>query len=93
MEDGIENCLERSLQAANQVLLLFRPIENPRWPPTGDIMKIFEISANQRLLWALAAMLDDRSEQKVTKLYQDLVRNISTKDGSNTSSGSLLRWN
>jgi hypothetical protein len=30
MEDGIENCHERSLQAANQVLLLFGPIENPR---------------------------------------------------------------
>jgi hypothetical protein len=24
------------LQAANQVLLLFGPIENPRWPPAGD---------------------------------------------------------
>ena len=34
--------------------------------------KIFEISANQRLLWALAAMLDDRSEQKVTTLDKDL---------------------
>jgi hypothetical protein len=50
--------------------------------------KIFEISANQRILWTLAAMLDDRSEQKVTKLDQDLVRNISTKYGSNPSSGS-----
>jgi hypothetical protein len=50
--------------------------------------KIFEISANQRLLWALAAMWDDRSEQKVTKLDQDLVRNISAKYGSNPSSGS-----
>jgi hypothetical protein len=38
MEDGIENCHERSLQAANQVLLLFGPIENPRWPPAGDII-------------------------------------------------------
>jgi hypothetical protein len=28
MEDGIENCHEWSLQAANQVLLLFGPIEN-----------------------------------------------------------------
>jgi hypothetical protein len=26
------------LQAANQVLLLFGPIENPRWPPAGDII-------------------------------------------------------
>jgi hypothetical protein len=57
-------------------------------PPCSSEKKIFEISANQRLLWALAAMLDDRSEQKVTKLDQDLVRNISTKYGSNTSSGS-----
>jgi hypothetical protein len=38
MEDGIENCHESSLQAANQVLLFFGPIENPRWPPTGDII-------------------------------------------------------
>jgi hypothetical protein len=37
MEDGIENCHERSLQAANQVLLLFGLIENPRWPPARDI--------------------------------------------------------
>jgi hypothetical protein len=37
MKDGIENCHERSLQAANQVLLLFGPIENPRWLPAGDI--------------------------------------------------------
>jgi hypothetical protein len=44
--------------------------------------KIFEISANQRLLWTLAAMLDDRSEQKVTTIDQDLVRNISAKYGS-----------
>jgi hypothetical protein len=32
--------------------------------------KIFEISANQSLLWVLAAMLDDRSEQKVTTIDQ-----------------------
>jgi hypothetical protein len=38
MEDGIENCYEWSLQAANQVLFLFGPIENPRWPPAGDII-------------------------------------------------------
>jgi uncharacterized membrane protein len=25
-------------QAANQVLLLFGPIENPRWLPAGDII-------------------------------------------------------
>jgi hypothetical protein len=50
--------------------------------------KIFEISANQRVLWSLAAMLDDRSEPKVTKLDQHLVRNISAKYDSNPSSGS-----
>jgi hypothetical protein len=33
-------------------------------------------------------MLDDRSEQNVTTLDQDLARNISTKYGSNPSSGS-----
>ena len=38
MEDGIENCQEWSLQAVNQVLLLFGTIENPRWPPAGDII-------------------------------------------------------
>jgi hypothetical protein len=39
--------------------------------------KIFEISANQRLLWPLAAILDNRSKQKVTTIDQNLVRNIS----------------
>jgi hypothetical protein len=38
--------------------------------------KIFEISANQRLLCPLAAILDNRSEQKVTIIDQNLVRNI-----------------
>jgi hypothetical protein len=33
-----ENCHEWSLQAANQVLLLFGPIEIPRWPPAGDMI-------------------------------------------------------
>jgi hypothetical protein len=50
--------------------------------------KIFEISANQRLLWPLADILDNRSEQKVTTIDQNLVRNISAKYGSNPSSGS-----
>jgi hypothetical protein len=36
--------------------------------------KIFEISANQRLLWLLTAILDNRSEQKVTTFDQNLVR-------------------
>jgi hypothetical protein len=49
--------------------------------------KIFEISANQRLLWPLAAILDNRSEQKVT-VDQNLVGNISAKYGSNLSGGS-----
>jgi hypothetical protein len=52
--------------------------------------KIFEISANQRLLWPLAATLDNRSEQKVTTIDQNLVRNISAKYGSNPSSGSSI---
>jgi hypothetical protein len=42
MEDGIENCHELSLQTANQVLLLFGPIENPRWPPAGAEKKIIK---------------------------------------------------
>jgi hypothetical protein len=50
--------------------------------------KIFEISANQRLLWHLAAILDNRSKQKVTTIDQNLVGNISAKYGSNPSSGS-----
>jgi hypothetical protein len=50
--------------------------------------KIFEISANQRLLWPLPAILDNRSEQKVKTIDQNLVRNISAKYGSNPPSGS-----
>jgi hypothetical protein len=50
--------------------------------------KIFEISANQRLLWPLAAILDNRSEQKVTPINQNVVRNISAKYDSNPYSGS-----
>jgi hypothetical protein len=33
----LDKDLARNLQAANQVLLLFGLIENPRWPPAGDI--------------------------------------------------------
>jgi hypothetical protein len=73
---------------------------NLTWRPYGKYVKqtsilhvvsekkIFEISANQRLLWPLAAILDNRSEQKVTTIDQNLVRNISAKYGSNPSSGS-----
>jgi hypothetical protein len=50
--------------------------------------KIFEIPANQRLLWPLAARMDNRSEKKVTTIDQNLVRNNSAKYGSNPSSGS-----
>jgi hypothetical protein len=50
--------------------------------------KIFEISTNQRLLWPLAAILDNQSEQKVTTIDQNLVRNITAKYDSNPSSGS-----
>ena len=49
---------------------------------------MFEISANQKLLWPLAAILDNRSEQNVTTIDQNLVMNISAKYGSNPSSGS-----
>jgi hypothetical protein len=50
--------------------------------------KIFEISANQGLLWPLAAIFDIQLEQKVTTIDQNLVRNISAKNGYNPSSGS-----
>jgi hypothetical protein len=50
--------------------------------------KTFEISSNQRLLWPLATILDERSEQKVTTIDHNRVRNISAKYGSNPSSGS-----
>jgi hypothetical protein len=56
--------------------------------PVVSEKKIIEISANQRLLWPLAAILDNQSEQKVTTIDQNLVRNISAKYGSNPSSGS-----
>jgi hypothetical protein len=49
---------------------------------------IFEISANQRLLWPLAAIFDNKSEHKVTTIDQNRVRNISAMYGSNPSSGS-----
>jgi hypothetical protein len=50
--------------------------------------KIFEISANQKLLWPLAAILDNRSEQKITTIDQNIVRNISAMHSSNPLSGS-----
>jgi hypothetical protein len=50
--------------------------------------KIFEISVNQRLLWPLTVILDNRSEQKVATIDQNLVRNISVKHGFNPYSGS-----
>jgi hypothetical protein len=56
--------------------------------PVVSEKKIFESSANQRVLRPLAAILDNRSEQKVTTIDQNLVRNISAKYGSNPSSGS-----
>jgi hypothetical protein len=40
--------------------------------------KFFEISANQKLLWVLVAMLDDQSEQKVKIADKDRARNIFT---------------
>jgi hypothetical protein len=50
--------------------------------------KFFEISANQKLLWVLVAMLDDQSEQKVKIADKDRARNISAKYSSNPSSSS-----
>jgi hypothetical protein len=41
--------------------LFFMAIGIPRWPPPQDI---FEISANQSILLALAAMLNIRLERK-----------------------------
>jgi hypothetical protein len=38
---------------------------------------------------ALAAILDNRSKQKVTIIDQNLVRNIFAKNGSNPSCGYL----
>jgi hypothetical protein len=43
--------------------VFFMPIGNPRWPP-----QIFEISANQSILLALAAMLKIRLERKTLTL-------------------------
>jgi hypothetical protein len=44
--------------------------------------KIFEISANQKLLWPLAAILDNRSEQKVTTIiFNDLLLRYYMEDG------------
>jgi hypothetical protein len=45
--------------------LFFMPIGNPRWPPS---QKVFEISANQSILLALAAMLNIRLERKTETL-------------------------
>jgi hypothetical protein len=53
-----------------------------------DRLNIQDGRPNQGLLWPLAAILDNRSEQKVTTIDQNLVRNISAKYGSNPSSGS-----
>jgi hypothetical protein len=56
------------------------PIGNPRWPPSQDMYslgsvsslvsekKIFEISANQSILLALAAILNIRLERKTITL-------------------------
>jgi hypothetical protein len=48
--------------------------------------KIFEISANQSILLALAAMLNIRLERK-TVTVEDHPRNIPAKFGSNWPSG------
>jgi cobalamin biosynthesis protein CobD/CbiB len=49
--------------------------------------KIFEISANQRILLALAAILNIRLETKNSYFVEDHPRNIPAKFGSNRPSG------
>jgi hypothetical protein len=49
--------------------------------------KVFEISANQSILLALAAMLNIRLERKKSKFVEDHPRNIPAKFGSNWPSG------
>jgi hypothetical protein len=49
--------------------------------------KIFEISANQSILLALAAMLNIRLERKNRHFVEDHPRNIPAKFGSNWPSG------
>jgi hypothetical protein len=49
--------------------------------------KIFEISANQSILLALATMLFIRLEQKNRNFVEDHPRNIPAKCGSNWPSG------
>ena len=46
MEDGIVSCQEWSVQDANQVLLLFWLIENPRWLPTGGHSLMYDPMEN-----------------------------------------------
>jgi hypothetical protein len=49
--------------------------------------KIFEISANQSILLALAAILNIRQERKNSNFVEDHPRNIPAKFGSNRPSG------
>ena len=49
--------------------------------------KIFEISANQSILLALAAILNIRLERKNSNFAEDHPRNIPAKFGSNRPSG------
>jgi hypothetical protein len=49
--------------------------------------KIFEISANQSILLALAAILNIRLERKTSNFVEDHPRNIPAKFGSNRPSG------
>jgi hypothetical protein len=77
MEDGIENCHERSLQAANQVLLLFAlqgtflPSMVPIHPVVLEKKFVLHISHRVAMLTyvpRLVAILDFQSVQKVTTL-------------------------
>jgi hypothetical protein len=49
--------------------------------------KIFEISANQSISLALAAILNIRLERKTVTFLEDHPRNIPAKFGSNRLSG------
>jgi hypothetical protein len=51
-------------------------------------VNLYQNMPNLHNRYKSAAILDNRSEQKVTTIDQNLVRNISAKYGSNPSSGS-----
>jgi hypothetical protein len=72
------------LQCSGQLLLFFVLIGYPIWLPgaiiASDWLK-FQRSSSP-------AILDNRSEQKITTIDQNIVRNISAMHSSNPLSGS-----